>query len=107
MRLVNKEFERKVSAHLFRVVVVPFKPEIYGIAPDSPLGAGVDDASNDTLTGAIMLQDKGMRVFSGYVVSSPMPQVHLQSAMSKRTAAIYSVYMQLMVEKWLCIKLYL
>lgn len=61
MRLVNKEFEEKVSEYLFKVVVVPFKPEIYGINPEPALsGAPV-------LQGAVMLQDKGMRVFQGYV----------------------------------------
>ena len=60
MRLVNKEFEEKVSEYLFKVVVVPFKPEIYGIAPE-PLQSG-----SDTLQGAVMLQDKGMRVFQGF-----------------------------------------
>lgn len=53
MRLVNKEFEEKVSEYLFRAVVVPFKPAIYGISK--------------TLNGAgdIVLQDVGMRVFQG------------------------------------------
>lgn len=58
MRLVNKEFEEKVSEYLFRVVVVPFKPEIYGINPEPALSGA--------LQGAVMLQDKGMRVFQGY-----------------------------------------
>lgn len=31
MRLVNHEFEAKVSNRLFRRVVVPFRPEIYGL----------------------------------------------------------------------------
>jgi hypothetical protein len=70
MRLVNKEFEKKVSSYLFRVVVVPFKPEIYGIAPDPPLGGAVEDRADDMLKGAIMLQDKGMRVFHGYAEKS-------------------------------------
>ncbi len=30
MRLVNHEFERKVSCFVFRSVVVPFRPKIYG-----------------------------------------------------------------------------
>jgi hypothetical protein len=59
MRLVNKEFEQKVSEYLFRVVVVPFKPEIYGINPEPALSGA--------LQGSVMLQDKGMRVFQGYV----------------------------------------
>jgi hypothetical protein len=62
MRLVNKEFESKVLAYLFRVVVVPFKPEIYGIPPRPRL-----DGSVQLEKGSVMLQDKGMRVFSGYV----------------------------------------
>lgn len=58
MRLVNREFEQKVSEYLFRVVVVPFKPEIYGINPEPALSG--------SLQGSVMLQDKGMRVFQGY-----------------------------------------
>jgi hypothetical protein len=61
MRLVNREFEDKVSEYLFRVVVVPFKPEIYGIpgTPNTP-----DTRVRDNL-GAVILQDKGMKVFEG------------------------------------------
>lgn len=59
MRLVNKEFEQKVSEYLFRVVVVPFKPEIYGINAE-PVLSGAPASQ-----GAVMLQDKGMRVFQG------------------------------------------
>ncbi|KAF8848749.1 hypothetical protein BDZ45DRAFT_605445 [Acephala macrosclerotiorum] len=59
LRLVNKEFDQKVSEALFRVVVVPFRPEIYGITPEPIL-------SNEALQGSIMLQDKGMRVFQGF-----------------------------------------
>ena len=68
MRGVNKEFENKVSAYLFRVVVVPFKPEIYGITPEPTL-AGIAEArtrANEMLQGSVMLQDKGMRVFQGF-----------------------------------------
>lgn len=59
MRLVNHDFEQKVSEHLFKVVVVPFRPEIYGIS-------GADPRVTERL-GAVMLQDKGMRVFEGFV----------------------------------------
>lgn len=31
MRLVNRDFEKKISRHVFRTVVVPFKPNIYGM----------------------------------------------------------------------------
>lgn len=68
MRLVNKEFEAKVSEFLFRVVVVPFKSEIYGIAPEPSLGALAGSTEVPVLnTGqaSIALQDKGMRVFQG------------------------------------------
>jgi hypothetical protein len=68
MRCVNKEFEKNVSAYLFKVVVVPFKPEIYGITPEPTL-AGITDAqtrANEILQGSVMLQDKGMRVFQGF-----------------------------------------
>ncbi|KAH6681832.1 hypothetical protein B0J14DRAFT_648254 [Halenospora varia] len=66
MRLVNKEFEEKVSEYLFKVVVVPFKPEIYGIAPESSHGGILENGASDSLQGAVMLQDKGMRVFQGF-----------------------------------------
>lgn len=65
MRLVNKEFEKKVSEYLFKVVVVPFKPEIYGITPEPPLLQAPGALENESLRGSIMLQDKGMRVFEG------------------------------------------
>jgi len=71
LRLVNRESERKVSAELFKTVVVPFKPEIYGISDDLsgetwPFGyhSGQHDSPQDS--SAIMLQDKGMRVFQGF-----------------------------------------
>ena len=54
---MNKEFDRKVVEALFKVVVVPFRPEIYGIAPES--------SANDNPQGSVMLQDKGMQVFQG------------------------------------------
>ena len=57
LRLVNKEFDRKVVEALFKVVVVPFRPEIYGIAPES--------SANDKPQGSVTLQDKGMQVFQG------------------------------------------
>ena len=68
MRCVNREFENKVSAYLFGVVVVPFKPEIYGIAPEPKLGSLIDAQirTNEMLQGAVLLQDKGMRVFQGF-----------------------------------------
>ncbi|KAK0124515.1 hypothetical protein ONS95_009464 [Cadophora gregata] len=59
MRLINKEFDLKVSEALFRIVVVPFRPEIYGITPETT-------GPNDTPQGSIMLQDQGMRVFQGF-----------------------------------------
>lgn len=70
MRLVNKEFDLKVSEALFRIVVVPFRPEIYGITPETT-------SSNEVLQGqgSVMIQDKGMRVFQGYLESSIMVQV--------------------------------
>jgi hypothetical protein len=66
MRLVNKEFEEKVSEYLFRVVVVPFKPEIYGITPEPSLSGAAMVGADDMLRGSVMLQDKGMRVFQGF-----------------------------------------
>ena len=61
LRLVNKEFEDKVSPVLFKVVVVPFRPEIYGIAPETT-------STNDGPQSSVLLQDKGMRVFEGLVL---------------------------------------
>ncbi|PQE16061.1 F-box domain-containing protein [Rutstroemia sp. NJR-2017a WRK4] len=68
MRLVNKEFEKKVSEYLFKVVVVPFKPEIYGITPEPSLNQAPPVLGEELLRGAIMLQDKGMRVFQAFEV---------------------------------------
>ena len=42
MRLVNHEFEKKISGYVFKSVVVPFNPEIYGMS--------------DTKTGRIALR---------------------------------------------------
>lgn len=69
MRLVNHEFEQKVSPYLFKRVVVPFKPELYSISKSCPFPqpgpqAGVNGV--DTSHGAVLLQDKGMRVFQGF-----------------------------------------
>ena len=72
MRLVNREFEEKVSEYLFRVVVVPFKPEIYGITEEPALRGVAELSANDAVKGSIMLQDKGMRVFQGYVNIFPI-----------------------------------
>ena len=68
MRCVNKEFEKNISAYLFKVVVVPFKPEIYGIAPETTLTGSADakTRANEILPGSVMLLDKGMRVFQGF-----------------------------------------
>jgi hypothetical protein len=60
LRLVNKEFDLKVVQVLFKVVVVPFRPEIYGITPETT-------PTNDGPQGSVMLQDQGMRVFQGLV----------------------------------------
>lgn len=60
MRLVNKEFEEKVTAYLFRTVVVPFRSEIYGISSEVDLGLETPSV------GSVILQDKGMRVFQGF-----------------------------------------
>lgn len=35
MRLVNHEFEAKLSSRIFQTVVVPFKPDIYGMADNN------------------------------------------------------------------------
>jgi hypothetical protein len=66
MRLVNREFETKVSHYLFRVVVVPFRPEIYGISPEPALYPPPDGLINGALHGSVKLQDKGMKVFQGF-----------------------------------------
>lgn len=58
MRLVNKDVEKRVSSFLFRTVVVPFRPEIFGVSDNGreKIGGGVN----------VMLLDKGMRVFQGF-----------------------------------------
>lgn len=61
MRLVNKEFEEKISTYLFRTVVVPFRPEIYGISGEQSQDGGLDGTYVN-----VMLRDKGMRVFQGF-----------------------------------------
>jgi hypothetical protein len=69
MRLVNKEFEKKVAHDLFQTVVVPFSPEIYGIAEEPTNGnRHLSSDEGDIVPGkvAVMLQDKGMRVFEGF-----------------------------------------
>ena len=49
MRLVNKEFEEKVAHDLFQTVVVPFSPEIYGIAEEPTNGSRPSAVMNGTL----------------------------------------------------------
>ena len=46
MRLVNRDFEKKISRHVFRTVVVPFKPNIYGMVDKNTgkIGMKVDDS---------------------------------------------------------------
>ncbi|RDL39285.1 uncharacterized protein BP5553_03625 [Venustampulla echinocandica] len=66
MRLVNKEFEEKVSEYLFKAVVVPFSPELYGIATNPSLGGDSEATDCKPPPGSVMLQDKGMRVFEGF-----------------------------------------
>lgn len=51
MRLVNRDFEKKISRRVFRTVVVPFRPNIYGmidrdtgkidLTPNDPTGQAV------------------------------------------------------------------
>lgn len=65
MRLVNHEFEMKVSGYLFKRVVVPFKPELYSISGASPLPKGTSRNTAEP-HGSVLLQDKGMRVFQGF-----------------------------------------
>ncbi|KAL8724958.1 MAG: hypothetical protein Q9181_006593, partial [Wetmoreana brouardii] len=43
MRLVNREFEKKISCYVFQSVVVPFKPKIYGTAGTPRRGSGVGE----------------------------------------------------------------
>lgn len=46
LRMVNREFEKKVSRRVFKTVVVPFSPEIYAMSSDKvatialPIGKG-------------------------------------------------------------------
>ncbi|KAL8644658.1 MAG: hypothetical protein Q9210_007143, partial [Variospora velana] len=79
MRLVNREFERKISRYAFRSVVVPFKPKIYGstdpvstskgkgkakevISKDEPSQTGRDSFVKSYDPNTIHVRD-GMRVF--------------------------------------------
>ncbi|KAL9014638.1 MAG: hypothetical protein Q9173_000715 [Seirophora scorigena] len=48
MRLVNREFERKISRYAFRSVVVPFKPKIYGSTDPVPISKGKGKAKEIT-----------------------------------------------------------
>lgn len=69
MRLVNKEFEEKVAHDLFQTVVVPFSPEIYGIAEEPTIGRRLPNSGERDAVqakAAVMLQDKGMRIFQGF-----------------------------------------
>lgn len=66
MRLVNKEFESKVSHFLFQVVVLPFRTELYGISLRPELAASQDALVAMAPSGLIKLQDEGMRVFQGF-----------------------------------------
>ncbi|KAL9598890.1 MAG: hypothetical protein Q9179_003744 [Wetmoreana sp. 5 TL-2023] len=43
MRLVNREFEKKISCYTFQSVVVPFKPKIYGTAGTPRRGSGMGE----------------------------------------------------------------
>jgi len=63
---LNREFEQKVAQHLFSTVVVPFRPEIYGITEEPSKAGSQDGSDTKAQTGSIMLQDKGMRVFQGF-----------------------------------------
>jgi hypothetical protein len=66
MRLVNKEFESKVSHYLFRVVVLPFRPEIYGISLEPDLSGTQRVPIDSVLRDSVKLQHKGMKVFQGF-----------------------------------------
>lgn len=35
LRMVNQEFEKKVSSRVFRAVVIPFNPDIYAMSSDN------------------------------------------------------------------------
>lgn len=66
MRLVNKEFESKVSHYLFRVVVLPFRPEIYGISPEPDVSGSRHIPIDSVMRDSVKLQHKGMKVFQGF-----------------------------------------
>ena len=77
MRLVNREFERKISCLVFKSVVVPFKPKIYGPTFVDIKGKGKQQETisddEDTIMGRAYLENfydpnkshvrDGMRVF--------------------------------------------
>ena len=66
MRLVNKEFESKVSHYLFRVVVLPFRTEIYGISPEPEHATSQNVLTDSILRDSVKLQHQGMKVFQGF-----------------------------------------
>ncbi|MCJ1274630.1 hypothetical protein MMC21_002427 [Puttea exsequens] len=74
MRLVNREFEAKVSNPLFRRVVVPFRPEIYGLLvhKDLPVQTvdikGKGKAKQDAVEEDTAVKDvnDGMKVFQSW-----------------------------------------
>ena len=49
MRLVNHEFEAKISSRVFQTVVVPFKSDIYGVADNdaAEIGSAANNAGPD------------------------------------------------------------
>ena len=49
MRLVNHEFEAKISSRIFQTVVIPFKSDIYGVADSDEveIGSTANSAERD------------------------------------------------------------
>ncbi|KAL8784798.1 MAG: hypothetical protein Q9195_008897 [Heterodermia aff. obscurata] len=74
MRLVNHEFEAKISSRIFQTVVVPFKSDIYGVADsdaaevDSTADSAGRDSHKDkvTLTSPCPPLTDGMEVFRSW-----------------------------------------
>ncbi|KAL8824430.1 MAG: hypothetical protein Q9191_005061 [Dirinaria sp. TL-2023a] len=68
MRLVNHEFEKKISGYVFKSVVVPFKPDLYGmsIAGTGRIALRPSKVGNDTDGHTPDQAPDGMEIFKSW-----------------------------------------
>ena len=68
MRLVNHDFERNISRRVFRTVVVPFMPNIYGVTENDTgkSAPAANDTNDKTLVTGRSLQDSSYLSYCGY-----------------------------------------